>query len=437
MCWLTNSVLASPELIMSKEYWSSPAFLKSFNGSYRINARIEPSVSSQERELLVSIQSYMQQGKRQKALEVLQKSKHQGPPIKFNQGNLYFELGQEKQAKEAYLAAIEGFPSFRRAHRNLGLMYYRLGEVQLALEALVEAVSLGDLDGTTMGWLGRCHLELGRPWAALEAFQRALMTQPRELSWRVGAAQCYQQLEEWEKSLPILREAVQEQPQEYRYTQLLVQALLQAGSREEALVSLEWLRDHQALTDPLLVQTIELHYQLGTEQIAAQRLKEVPWGQMELERVFYLLERLYGYDRDLNVASMIQQVGSRDDLDKNQRLDLEILSVKNQARHFPKKARGLYDQLLTKDPRNGQILYDYSLFLMGQKDWYLADLQIQRGLEVGPQDPAMWFLAGQVQVQLGQIKKAIESYRKVLSLQPSQELELYIQALESSLERNK
>ncbi|MDG1358773.1 MAG: tetratricopeptide repeat protein, partial [Akkermansiaceae bacterium] len=114
-------------LALSKDYWKDDAFLSSFNGSYRINARIEPSVTSEERNLLVEIQPIMAKGERDVALEMLKGNElaESSAAIAFNIGNIYFELGQLESAEQFYLQALKGFPSFRRAHRNLGFVYVR------------------------------------------------------------------------------------------------------------------------------------------------------------------------------------------------------------------------------------------------------------------------------------------------------------------------
>ena len=81
---------------------------------------------------------------REAALEILEKSSKTTAAISFNKGNLLFELGKDEAAVKEFLEAIETFPSFRRAHRNLGLALYRVGEQERALNSLIEAVRLGD-----------------------------------------------------------------------------------------------------------------------------------------------------------------------------------------------------------------------------------------------------------------------------------------------------
>ena len=136
---------------LSKDYWKDEAFLKSFNGSYRINARIEPAVTTSERGLLVSIQQLMAGGKRKEALAKLKASPlmKSSAAIAFNAGNIEFELGNLKEAAGHYQAALKIFPSFRRAHRNMGFVYARQDDWDKALVSLSEAIRLGDQDGAT------------------------------------------------------------------------------------------------------------------------------------------------------------------------------------------------------------------------------------------------------------------------------------------------
>ncbi|MFK7911206.1 MAG: hypothetical protein AB8F34_11500, partial [Akkermansiaceae bacterium] len=112
---------AAEPLPISKDYWKDEAFLKSFNGSYRINARIEPTVSTDERGLLVTIQKLMADGKREDALKKLKANPliKTSAAVAFNAGNVEFELGNLKEAAGQYQSALKIFPSFRRAHRNL------------------------------------------------------------------------------------------------------------------------------------------------------------------------------------------------------------------------------------------------------------------------------------------------------------------------------
>ncbi len=169
----TPPLVAAPPLPISTSYWKSPAFLKEFNGSYRINANIEPVLSSTERGLLRDMQNLMSSGKRSDTISKLKSSSlyKSSPAIQFNLANVLSETGQLDEAISNYKKAITTMPSFRRAHQNIAYAYYRNNDTEKAYEHLLEVVRLGGSDGSVHGLLGHCFLgkELYEP--ALRSFR--------------------------------------------------------------------------------------------------------------------------------------------------------------------------------------------------------------------------------------------------------------------------
>ena len=135
-----SSSEAAEPLPLTSSYWRDASFQKSFNGSYRIEARIEPSVSTEERGLLVEVQGLMEKGERKSALSKVKGSAltAKSAALKFNLGNLRFEEGELEESIKAYEEALKMYPSFRRAHRNLAMAQVRKGELKEALEHLME-----------------------------------------------------------------------------------------------------------------------------------------------------------------------------------------------------------------------------------------------------------------------------------------------------------
>ena len=167
---IVSSLTAAEPLPLSKAYWKDDAFLKSFNGSYRINARIEPAVSTAERGLLVSIQSLMASGKRKEALQKLTSSSliKTSAAVAFNAGNIQFELGELDSAINYYERSLNIFPTFRRAHRNLGFAYARSDKWGKVMPALEQAIKLGDQDGATYGQLAYGRMQNDQFASALQ-----------------------------------------------------------------------------------------------------------------------------------------------------------------------------------------------------------------------------------------------------------------------------
>ena len=242
--WLLTSMpqaFSAEPLPLSTSYWKDPAFLKSFNGSYRIEARIEPSVTTEERGLLVEVQNLMAAGNRTGALEKIRSSPltDKSPALTFNLANLLFETGEIDKAIAAYESALKDYPSFRRAHRNLALALVRDNKLPEALEHLTEAIRLGDAEGSTYGLLGYCRLARKEFASALQAYRIAQVTEPDVAEWKAGVAQCLQETGAKEEAVALLNEIIAKRPLEASYAVLLANIHLDLDRPDSAAKALE------------------------------------------------------------------------------------------------------------------------------------------------------------------------------------------------------
>ncbi len=263
-------------LPVSKEYWKSEAFRKSFNGSYRINARVEPFVDTKERGLLVEIQELMAKEQRTNALNKLKASSliKTSASIMFNAGNLAYESGDLKYAEQQFSAAIKKFPSFLRAHQNLAVVYSQQDQYDKAYPHLLETVRLGTQDGMVMGLLGYCYQQKKNYTSALQAFRNAQLTDANNLEWKRGEAYCHVQLGAHAKALNLYEEIVKARPNEHINTLLLVNLYQRMGRGEDAIVNLELLRRKGVLEEMDKALLGELHMRYGSRKLGAEVIRE-------------------------------------------------------------------------------------------------------------------------------------------------------------------
>ena len=268
-----SAELAEP-LPLSTSYWKDPAFLRAFNGSYRIEARIEPVVTTEERGLLVEIQELMARDDRAGAVRRLAESAltAKSPALMFNLANLHFEQGEMEKATEGYRKAIAEMPSFRRAQRNLAVALVRQNDLDAALPHLLEAIRLGDADGTTYGLLGYCRLQRGEWASALQAYRLAQLGEPDAVDWLAGIAQCLQNLDSREEAAALLEEVVRKRPRESSYAILRASVLLDLDRRTEAVESLELPFRLGTLSPDATLLLADLHLRDGRTPAARERM---------------------------------------------------------------------------------------------------------------------------------------------------------------------
>ena len=279
----TCLVFGAEPLPLSTAYWKDPAFLKSFNGSYRIEARIEPSVSTEERGLLIEIQTLMATEKRTAALEKLQSSPlaKKSPALTFNLANLYFETGETEKAIEAYQSALKDYPSFRRAHHNLALAYVRENKLAEALKHLTEAIRLGDSEGSTYGMLGYCRLAREEYASALQAYRLAQVTEPEVAEWKAGIAQCLQNLDQQKEAVALLDEVIRTRPQEASYSVLQANIFLDLNQPDAAVKALELPYRLGLLNPDSTLLLADLHLRAERNETAQEAITTAFSGEKE------------------------------------------------------------------------------------------------------------------------------------------------------------
>jgi len=262
-------------LPLSTSYWRDPAFLKAFNGSYRIEARIEPNVTSEERGLLVEIQELMAKDDRAGAIAKLEGSDltEKSPALTFNLANLHFEEGDLEKAVTGYRKAIAELPAFRRAQRNLAVALVRQNDLDAALPHLLEAIRLGDADGATYGLLGYCRLQRGEWASALQAYRLAQMSEPDAVDWLAGIAQCLQNLDAREEAAALLDEVVRKRPRESSYAVLRATLLLDLDRRTEAVEALELPHRLGTLSADASLLLADLHLREGRTEAGRDRMR--------------------------------------------------------------------------------------------------------------------------------------------------------------------
>lgn len=425
---------ASEALPLSSSYWKDPAFLKSFNGSYRIEARIEPSVTTAERGLLVEIQTLMAAEKRTAALEKLQSSSltKDSPALTFNLANLYFETGEIEKAISSYQAALKEYPSFRRAHHNLALAYVRENKLEPARTHLTEAIRLGDSEGSTYGLLGYCRLAREEYASALQAYRLAQVTEPDVAEWSAGIAQCLQNLDRRQEAVALLDEVIRKRPLEASYSVLQANIHLDLGQSNEAAKALELpyrldllapdqillladLRLRAKLTDPAKQAIKKAFSQESKPGIpAVLRLVTTASAQAEWELVKKLLETA-APEKPSRAFQLAQA-------------NYFIASEEN-----PAAGTSLLEKLVAEDPTDGSALIALAKQQLASGQTGSAELLFERAT-------ADDSTAYEAQVELARLHVASSRYAAALTatdaalaLNPSPQLRTYRQALANAL----
>ncbi len=188
---LVASGLASAQTADEIRIWRSPEFQRAFMGSYGVRTDIEPQLTEAERALMQQIMELMGQPRGlDKARVALLKSMTpaSSAAFDFTLGNIYFQQDNLDKAAQAYQRAVRKFPSFLRAHKNLGNVEVRAGRFAAGRAALARGIERGAAGGRSYGLAGVALAAEERFMAAETAFRQAMLLQPDVPDWKLGLA---------------------------------------------------------------------------------------------------------------------------------------------------------------------------------------------------------------------------------------------------------
>ncbi|MGA0900802.1 MAG: tetratricopeptide repeat protein [Luteolibacter sp.] len=435
---LAALAMAVEPLPISASYWKDPAFLKAFNGSYRIEARIEPSITSEERALLVELQQLMADEKREQAIKLLAESSltKNSAALTFNLANLQLEEGQLDKAVASFEAAIKAYPSFRRAHRNLGLARVRKEDWDKALEHLGEAVRLGDSEGLTYGLLGYCRLSRGEFASAMQAYRLAQLTEPNVTEWSAGIAQCMQQLDQREEAAALLDEVIRKRPLEASYAVLKANIHLQLEQQDQAAKALEMAHRLGTLgADPILLLA-ELHLGGGRVEESVKVMEsaferqEKP-GENAMLRLFQIAVVQQQW---LLAKGLLDRVPAKQ---QSRALRLAKARYLIESKQDPEAGIQLLKTLTTEDPTDGEALLVYARLLAASGQQAAAELLIERAAADAEWTFEAYRALTNLRAKQGRYEAALESLDKALQIQSDADLEAYRNALRRTLEASR
>ena len=360
----------APDPALTKDFWNHPQFVESFMGNYGFRSEIEPRITKSEQFLLKEVVA-----KRENQLEeaiVYLENKMDGKEsaaIDFALATMYYEIGRLTRSAQTYEQALEKFPSFLRARKNLGFVYLSLGRIDEAAKSLSKAISLGENDGVTYVALGYCLLSQERYVSAENAYRMGILLFPDSKDARNGLVNCLLSTERYPEALALLNEILEKEPENVFCHQARASALQGMDRQKDAAVALETLKRMGKLKPSGYLVLGDLYHNLGLfgpslltyEQAIAQREK------LSLSRYVRVARILIGrgsYADGFSYLRKIDEVFGQS-YSSEDRKDVLLLKAEVLLATGKKEtAMELLGEIVETNPLEGK-----ALILMGQNAW--------------------------------------------------------------------
>ncbi len=423
--------------------WKSETFRKSITASYGIDSRIEPRITEDEAFYLEKMAAAMAANDRPGAIKALTDSSllEDSAAMIFNLASLQVEDGKRDEAVVLFTSAIDKFPNFRDAHRNLAVVYVQLEDFEKAKIHLVRALELGSRDGLTAGLLGYCHARDEHHQAALDAYRLAMLTQPGERQWRLGEAQALQFLGHAKEAASIYQSLIAEMPAESSIWLAQTDAWIALDETLKAAANLEMVHRIGTLDPAATLSLGHLYLQSSLPDLALDRYRAaiVAEEPVSLPRAVDALEMLSNaadWPRAAELAGLIATSGvyraslAAPDADKaitsrltRSRALIELENGDAEA------GAGLVEEWLAREPLDGQSLILLARFREEKGRIEEAIMLLEQAERLPDHAAAAHLAHGRLLVSERLYSAAVEELEKSYERNPVEAVATYLEAV--------
>lgn len=433
----TTSSETSPLSASELAIWNDPVFKKRFAESYLAETEIEPRVTASEYEQMQKVLALISSDKMDEAAQILAKSRNEAASavFDFTLANIYFQQEKLDQAAAVYLTAVEKYPKFRRAWRNLGLIYVRQGEFEKAMPALTRVVELGGHDSVTYGLLGFAYSSVENHLPSESAYRMAILLDPVTIDWKMGLARCFFKQERFAEAVALCGQLIGAYPDRTDLWLLQANAYIGQNQPLKAAENYELVdRLGQSTADSLNmlgdIYINESLYEIAVHSYIRAMNKD-PQG--DPERAIRAAKVLAGRTALRETRQLIEHIEHLhgDRLASEDRKDL----LKLRARLAVAEGSGeeevrVLEEIVTLDPLDGE-----ALILLGQHSNRTGDPEkavfyYERAAHIEKHEADAKVRHAQLLVGQGKYEEALPLLRRAQMIKPRDNIQEYLEQVE-------
>jgi tetratricopeptide (TPR) repeat protein len=429
------------------EAWRDPQFVKSFTGSFLPLTEQEPRITEKEAELFQELSTLLGEGRNEEAINRLAAAVRAATAaapasaaLNYTLGNLYLQNARFNEAVEQYRAAIQKFPSFRRAYKNLGLALIQSGQHAESIPVLVKSIEMGDAAGDTFGLLAFSYLNQGNPTAALEGYRQASLLNPGNREWMIGKAEALMRSERYDEAIATFKQLIIELPDRDAFYTSISNAYLALGDSSQAAYYLEILRRRGTARSTALGLLGDIYVNEGLPRLAVTAYNDaLQRGDFSSTRSIRSLRALLQRGYFTEAESFLASLEGLQSLNFSENENREILNLKAQlalALGDNEEAAEILLQVLEEDPMNGNALMLLGNYNQGKGDLETAIFYYERASSLVDFQREAQLQLARIYVQQKDYLPAIRQLEAALQLQYSANVQDFLDAVRSVYNRS-
>ena len=435
LCWIAVALPASAQ---DGEFLRDPEWRKRFLGSYGFLSGAEPDIRQDELALLREVIDVMQVDPKVAATRLQgATSDTSSAALDFILANLRFQSGDLEPAVASYRTALQKFPDFRRAHKNLGLLLVQKSDCKAAAKHLTRAVELGDRDGRNYGLLGYCYIQLENPLAAESAYRSAILQEPETQDWKLGLAQALLGMEKYAEAAAHFESLLTETPGDPQLWKLQANAFVGLDRPLDAAVNLETVRLLGKAETSSLVLLGDIYMNAGMPEFASDAylaVIEQDRQGTQFQAAYRAADLLIRTGAYRQADSVLAKIDSRyESLPRERELQVLTLKAKSaRAQGQSGEAAKLLESIVSRDGTRGEALLELARHYRDQGAHEKALLMLERARNLdGFEYPAL-LDGAQLHVSSGDYGKAVDLLRQAVQIKREPRVERFLARVEEA-----
>ena len=369
---LVAHTLLAQSYPLSENTWSNPEFVDRFMGTYGVDTEKSPSISSVEAETFrqVAKSGY----KRDAAIKILTNaiSKESSGAMDFALANFLLQNGDIDSAIDYFTKAIDKFPNFGRAYKNIGLAYIQQNNYKKALPNLTKSLEILGGDGGLFGLIGYCHLNNENYGPALDAYKLALVFEPESRDWRLGQLKALQNLRKYNEVENIIYSYIDEKPTEPEFWLQQANAFIAQKKYVQAAANFEVVKMLGGADREMYLLLGDIYVNLDAPTLALEPYNlALSTGEVKPEDALSLAKvmsrRLPAYKLKEFLAKITQTY--ENSLNQENSLTLLTLKAANAlSMNEKERAMKMLSEVVARDPLNGSALLTLGSYYLQENE---------------------------------------------------------------------
>jgi tetratricopeptide (TPR) repeat protein len=429
----------APSYELTKDFWNNPNFVKSFMGDYGFRSEVEPRISKSEQFVLREVRAKAE-NQLDEAIEYLfeKTSSKSSAALDFALGSMYYQRGHMTRSEQSYTNAIDKFPTFLRAHKNLGFVKLSLGKYGDAASSFSKSISLGEGDGVTYVALGYCYYMRQQFISAENAYSMGVLLLPESKDARNGLVNCLIETNRFAEALALLNELLIKEPENSFGHRARVAALQGLGLEMEATVAFETLKRLGKLNKEDVIRLGDLYHNLGLYDLSLQNYERAIEGdeKLSISRYIRVASILISRGSFQDCFSYLEKIEKnfgpqyfKDDEKQLLLLKSEVLLATGRTEESTKILRSLVE----KHPLEGKALIMLAQIAWNKQDFATASLYFERASKITKWEVESLVQNGRMLVETRNYEKAVRLLERAESIEPQPRVNRFLESIRNLL----